>query len=66
MQKDKVIVYNTNTIRTKLIVQTIEVSLFHNNVYSYEVGTQTSVQIKQGVLISEVSFKRGSAVANVK
>ena len=48
MQKDKVIVYNTNTIRTKIIVQISEMSLFHNNVYSYEVETQTSVLIKQG------------------
>ena len=30
--------------------------------YLYKVGTQSSVLIKQGVLISEVSFKRGSTV----
>ena len=30
--------------------------------YFYKVGTQSSVLIKQGVLISEVSFKRGSTV----
>ena len=30
--------------------------------YLYKVGTQSGVLIKQGVLISEVSFKRGSTV----
>ena len=30
--------------------------------YLYKVGTQSSVLINQGVLISEVSFKRGSTV----
>ena len=33
--------------------------------YLYEVGTQSSVLIKQGVLISEVSFKRCSTVASL-
>ena len=60
--------YNTNTIRTETIVQISEVSLFleENNMYSYEIGTQSSVLIKQGVLISEVSFKRGSTVAEYR
>ena len=41
-----------------------EVSLFQgeNNMYLYKDGTQSSVLINQGVLISEVSFKRGSTV----
>ena len=30
--------------------------------YLYKVGTQSSVLFKQGVLISKVSFKRGSTV----
>ena len=55
---------NTDTIGTKIIVLISEVSLFkgENNMYLYKVGTQSSVLIKQGVLISEVSFKRGSTV----
>ena len=48
----------------KLIVLISEVSFFQgeNIRYFYKVGTQSSVLIKQGVLISEVSFKRGSTV----
>ena len=48
----------------KLIVLISEVSFFQgeNNMYLYKVGTQLSVLIKQGVLISQVSFKRGSTV----
>ena len=48
----------------KLIVLISEVSFYQgeNNMYFYKVGTQSSVLIKQGVLISEVSFKRGSTV----
>ena len=33
--------------------------------YLYKVGTRSSVLFKQGVLISEVFFKRGSTVANI-
>ena len=32
--------------------------------YLYKVGTQSSVLINQGVLISEVSFKRGIVCGN--
>ena len=31
-----------------------------NNIYLYKVGIQSSVLIKQGVIISDMSFKRGS------
>ena len=31
--------------------------------YLYKAGTQSSVLINQGVLVSEVSFKRGSPVS---
>ena len=58
MQGDKVIVIQWNlsitqrfnTVRTKIIG---EVLLFQkeNNMYLYKVGTQSSVLIKQGVLI---------------
>ena len=53
-----------DTLGTKIIVLISEVSLFQgeNNMYLYKVGTQSSVLIKQGILISEVSFKRGSTV----
>ena len=53
-----------DTLGTKIIVLISEVSLFQaeNNMYLYKVGTQSSVLSKQGVLISEVSFKRGSTV----
>ena len=50
-----------DTFGTKIIVLISEVSLFQgeNNVYIYEVGTQSNVLINQGVLISEVSsFQR--------
>ena len=55
---------NTDTLGTKIIILINEVSFFQgeNNMYLYKVGTQSSVLIKQGVLISEVSFKRGSTV----
>ena len=48
----------------KIIILINEVSLFQgeNNMYLYKVGTQSSVLIKQGILISEVFFKRGSTV----
>ena len=66
---DKVIViqwnlFNTNTLGTQIIVLISEVSFFQgqNNMYLYKVGTHSSVLIKQGVLMSEVSFKRGSIV----
>ena len=48
----------------KIIVLISEVSFYQgeNNMYFYKVGTQSSVLFKQGVLISQVSFKRGSTV----
>ena len=54
----------TSLIETKIIVLISEVSLLEgeNNMYLYKVGIQSSVLIKQGVLISEVSFKRVSTV----
>ena len=50
-----------DTLGTKIIG---EVSLFQgeNYMYLYKVGTWPGVLIKQGVLISEVSLKRGSTV----
>ena len=57
---------NMDIIGTKTSVLISEVSLFQgdNNTCLYKVGTQTSVLINQVcVLISEVSFKRGSTVA---
>ena len=47
---------------TKIIVPISEVFLFQreNTMYSYEVGTQSSVLINQVSFISEVFFKRGS------
>ena len=55
---------NTDTLGTKIIVLISEVSLFQgeNNMYLDKVGTRPGVLIKQGVLISEVSLKRGSTV----
>ena len=51
-----------DTIGTKIFVLISEVSLLQGekNMYLYEVGTRSSVLINQGVLISGVSFKRGS------
>ena len=48
----------------KLFVLISEVSFFQgeNSMYFYKLRTQSSVLIKQGVLVSEVSFKRGSTV----
>ena len=56
-----------DSLGTKILVLISEVSLFQgqNGMYLYEVGTQLSVLINQGVLISEVSFKRGSTVVNL-
>ena len=56
--------YSGTSLIWKIIVLISEVSLFQaeNNMYLYKVGTQSSVLSKQGVLISEVSFKRGSTV----
>ena len=56
-----------DSLGTKIIVLISEVSLFQgqNNMYLYKVGAQSSVLINQGVLISEVSFKRGSTVVNL-
>ena len=47
-----------DTLGTKILVLISEVSLFQGelNMYLYEVGTQLSVRINQGVLISEVFF----------
>ena len=66
---DKVIViqwnlFNTDTLGTQIIVLISEVSFFQgqNNMYLYKVGTHSSILIKQGVLMSEVSFKKGSIV----
>ena len=44
-----------DSLGTKIIVLISEVSLFQgqNNMYLYKVGTQLSVLINQGVLISE-------------
>ena len=48
----------------KIIVLISEVPFFlgENNMYLRKVGTQSSVLIKQDVLISDMSFKRGSTV----
>ena len=56
-----------DSLGTKILVLISEVSLFQgqNGMYLYEVGTQLSVLINQGVLISVVSFKRGSTVVNL-
>ena len=59
---------NTNMLGTKLFS---ELSLFqgennmclHVYLHAYEVVTQSSVLINQGVLLSEVFFKRDSTVA---
>ena len=53
-----------DTLGTQIIVLISEVSFFQgqNNMYLYKVGTHSSILIKQGVLMSEVSFKRGSIV----
>ena len=66
---DKVIViqwnlFNTDNLGTQIIVLISEVSFFQveNNMYLYKVGTHSSILIKQGVLMSEVSFKKGSIV----
>jgi len=55
---------NTDTLGTKIIVLISKVSLFQgeNNMYLYKVGTWPGVPIKQGVLISEVSLKKGSTI----
>ena len=44
-----------DSLATKILVLISEVSLFQgqNNMYLYKVGTQLSVLINQGVLISE-------------
>ena len=49
---------STDTLGTKIIVMISEASLFQRENNLYKVGTQSSVLINQGVLISEVSFKR--------
>ena len=56
--------FNTDTLGTQIIVMISEVSFFQgqNNMYLFKVGTHSSTLIKQGVLMSEVSFKRGSIV----
>ena len=66
---DKVIViqwnlFNTDTLGTQIIVLISEVYFFQgqNNMYLYKVGTHSSILIKQGVLMSEASFKKGSIV----
>ena len=48
----------------KIIILISDLSLFQgeNNTYLYKVGTQSSALIKQGVLISAVSLRRGSNV----
>ena len=55
---------NTDTLGTTIIVLISKVLLFQgeNNMYLYRVGTWPGVLIKQGVLISEVSLKRGSTI----
>ena len=55
---------NTDTLGTTIILLISKVSLFQgeNNMYLYKVGTWPGVPIKQGVLISEVSLKRGSTI----
>ena len=45
-----------DTFRTSKIFQG------QNNMYLCKVGTHSSILIEQGVLMSEVSFKRGSIV----
>ena len=50
---------NTDTLWTKIIVPISEVSFFQGE---NKVGTQSRVLINQGVLFSEVSFKRGFTV----
>ena len=54
---------NKDTLGTKIIVLISEVSLFQESLC--KVGTQSSVLIIQVVLVSEVSFRRGSTVTPV-
>ena len=58
-----------DTLGTKIIVLLVSEVYFFQEKNSYvfrcEVETQSSVLIKQGVLISEVPFKRCSTVASL-